>query len=352
MSQPGAPQESVNEVDVKKVLQRRASAMKEAREKRKSKEEKRPKLSRLEQRREANKRAAEGAESDSSDSDKRDKKGEDKGKDGEEQQKTLFGSTTFKVVCLVLLVPVVVCVPFLLGRICALIQRLPHFVVPALWAVYGVVFLVILFGAKRHKATLDSVTTHHSVYGIFALGAYYLLHLAENVPLQYRRDSLKVWVLVTMPFNLLLMALDDTDYRRKERIEKERERREKERREKQEKETNEQRSRRRKNAWYNRNRYVRIAVDLLVYVAVAAALYFAVRAFQRYKHDFDQRVREGRAPNEERTWGYEGYTGADWKPDVSTEDVDSVHVAQHQEPQQQEEEVEWKPEIREEDLLD
>ena len=105
------------------------------------------------------------------------------------------------------------------------------------------------------------------------------------------------------------------------------------------------RPRAREDAWYNRNRVVRAAMDTLVYVGFAVLVYLVARGLRQYKRNFDQRIEEGRAPNEERTWGYESRTGADWKPDVHDDDLDSAHVGATTATDE-----EWHPTLRDEDL--
>ena len=331
----------VTDKNLKEVLHKRGKEQKEKREKREKREKAASqKPSRLEERREANKRAAEGSDS------------EDEMKDKKKEEKESGGSSVIKIVCLAALVPIVVCIPFMLTKICAFLEGLPSFVVPSVWGVYIVIMLAIIFGPKRHKATLDSVVTHNCIYLIFSLGAYYFMHVADNVPLKYRKDSLLVWNTITMILNIVMMAVDDTDYQTREREEKEKERKKEERRKRREErekaegaEGAEKKAKKAKKTWYNQNKYVKIAMDLLVYLLMGVALYFvAIKAIQ-YKRDFDQRIEEGRAPGEEKTWGYESRTGADWKPEVHEDDLKDAEIGS-----KNRDDEEWHPEIRDEDL--
>ena len=366
----------VKEEQIKRALQKRAKAQREQKEQHEQKKrEKTPKVSRLEQRREANRRAAERAEAgldaryarDDDDDDDDDDEGSSS--DGEEgstaaqqgqqqpKKKTLFGSPAVKVACLAALVPLVVGVPFAVTRLCALLERLPDWVLAAVWAVYAVAVAAVLLGPKRHKATWDSVLTHNSIYVIFSFGAYYFMHIADNVPIRHRRRSLLVWNTITMLLNIVMMVVDDTDYQQQQRDERARQRRHEERRKRREEQRKQQQQaqegkeeheheRKRRDAWYNRNRFVRVAMDALVYIGFAFLVYLAVCGLRRYKRNFDARIREGRAPNEERTWGYESRTGADWKPDVHDDDLDSAHVGATAAT----DDVEWHPTLRDEDL--
>lgn len=364
-----------SEEQIKKALQKRAKAQREAREQHEQKKRERaPRVSRLEQRREANRLAAERAEAglddDDDDDDERggisDGEGAADGRTGgateaktatgeKKKKKTLFGSPAVKVACLAALVPIVVCVPFAVARLCALLERLPGFVLPAVWAGYAAAVAGVLLGLKRHKATWDSVLTHNCVYAIFSFGAYYFMHVADNVPVRYRRRSLLVWNTVTMLLNIVMMVVDDTDYQQQARDEREKERRREARRKRREQQQAEQQAQAQegekdagaRTAWYNRNRVVRVAMDTLVYVGFAVLVYLVARGLREYKRNFDQRIEEGRAPNEERTWGYEGRTGADWKPDVHDDDLDSAHVGATTAPAADQE---WHPDIRDEDL--
>ena len=346
-----------SEEQIKKVLQKRAKAQREAREQHEQKRrEAAPRVSRLEQRREANRLAAERAEAgldDDNDAAHDDTAAAHDGEGAPEQRpRTLFGSPAVKVACLAALVPVVVCVPLAVGRLCALLERLPGWVLPAVWGAYAVVVAGVLLGLKRHKATWDSVLTHNCVYAIFSFGAYYFMHVADNVPVRHRQRSLLVWNTVTMLLNIVMMVVDDTDYQQQARDEREKERRREARRRRREQQASQQQSegrpRAREDAWYNRNRVVRAAMDTLVYVGFAVLVYLVARGLRQYKRNFDQRIEEGRAPNEERTWGYESRTGADWKPDVHDDDLDSAHVGATTAPAASDEE--WHPTLRDEDL--
>lgn len=363
----GEEKVETNEERIKEVMRKRSKAQREAHKQHEEKKrEKAPKVSRLEQRREANRLAAERAEAGFEDEEEYDhnsdgaedkKKGQKKSKKEKEETKkktTLMGSPAVKAVCLVALVPIVVCVPFAVARLCALLERLPGFVLPAVWAVYAVAVAAVLLGLKRHKATWDSVLTHNCVYAIFSFGAYYFMHVADNVPLRYRRRSLLVWNTVTMLLNIVMMVVDDTDYQQQARDEREKARRREERRkrreeqqkQKQKEQEEDKEQEEKEQPWYKRNRVVRVAMDALVYVGFAVLVYLVARSLREYKRAFDQRIEEGRAPNEERTWGYEGRTGADWKPDVHDDDLDSAHVGATTAPSDEE----WHPTIRDEDL--
>jgi len=341
----------VSEENIRKALHKRAKEKKEAKEKHEKANagEQQPKQSTRERLRdEANRRAAERDDDDDdngSDRDSSEKKNKKK-----EGNKDANGSSIVKIVCLCVLVPVVVCIPFVLTRICAFLEQMPKFVLPGIWCVYGLIVVGILF-LKRHKITLDSVITHQAIYVIFSLGAYHFMHVADNVPMKYRKDALYVWNTITMLLNIFMMVIDDTDHQKQEREEKEKERRKEERRKRREEaaaaEGSEQKKdKKKKKSWYNKNKYVKIAMDLLVYVAMGVALFFVIRWFMNYKQDFEQRVKEGRAPGDERTWGYESNTGANWKPEVHEEDLKDAEVGGSK-PSDDEE---WHPEIRDEDL--
>ena len=258
-------------------------------------------------------------------SDEGTKKHQHKKKKSEDKPSTGgFGSSqVVKIISLILLIPLVMSIPFVLSHICIFVEeRLPKYTIEGIWCIYIPIMLFFAFYLRRGKTTISSFATHNMIYLIIALGIYNFMHVAQSVPLRYRRNALKMWLTITNIFNIIAFLIDDTDYKAEEEKEKEKERRKDERRKKRE----EERARKKKEIppeelpFYKRNKVVKVIIDLLVYAAIIAVVVWIGFAVKRKYEDF--------TAESQKTWGYEGNTGADWKHDLKEDDLQDVHVAE------------------------
>lgn len=241
----------------------------------------------------------------------------------EEEPSFFAKSSTFKIVSLILLIPIVMSIPFVLSHICIFVEeKLPKHTIEFVWGLYVPIMLFVAFYVRRGKTTLSSFATHNMIYLIIALGIYNFVHVAQSVPLRYRRNALKLWLTLTNILNIVAFLIDDTDYKAQEEKEKEKERRKEERRKKRE----EERAAKKREIppeelpFYKRNKAVKIFLDLIVYVVILGVLVWITFAMKQKYEDFN-------AENQ-KTWGYEGNTGADWKHDLKEDDLQDVHVAE------------------------
>ena len=267
-------------------------------------------------------------EEDASDEDNNDggkKKHQHKKKDEEKAASSGFGNSQIvKIVSLILLIPIVMSIPFVLSHICIFVEeKLPKYTIEGIWCIYIPIMLFFAFYLRRGKTTLESFATHNMIYLIIALGIYNFMHVAQSVPLRYRRNALKLWLTITNVFNIIAFLIDDTDYKAQEEKEKAKERRKEERRKKRE----EERALKKKKEvppeelpFYKRNKVVKVIFDLVVYAAILAVIVWIGFAMKRKYEDF--------TAESQKTWGYEGNTGADWKHDLKEDDLQDVHVAE------------------------
>ena len=254
-----------------------------------------------------------------------------KKKNGDDDNTPVSGkSQMLKIFFLILLVPSVMSIPFVLSRACVFVEeKLPKYTIEGVWCVYIPLMLFLAFYVQRGKTTITSFTTHNMIYLIFALGLFNFLHVQQSVPFRHRRMALKLWLTITMIFNLAAFLIDDTDYRAKEEKENEHEKRKEERRKKRE----EDRALRKKEIpleelpFYKRNKAVKVILDVAVYAVALAVVVWLAFAVMRSYEDFNVKKAESLAESQ-KSWGYESNTGADWKPNVNDDDLHDVHVGE------------------------
>lgn len=266
----------------------------------------------------------ESSDSDSDSDDNKKKKHHHK-KSKKEDSTSFFGrSPTIKIISLILLIPLVMSIPFVLSHICIFVEeKLPKYTIEGIWCIYIPIMLFIAFYVRRDKTTISSFATHIMIYLIIALGIYNFVHVAQSVPLRYRRNALKLWLTITNIFNIAAFLIDDTDYKAKEEKEKEKERRKEERRKKRQ----EEREQRKKEIppeqlpFYKRNKVVKIICDLLIYAIILGVLVWITFVMKEKYENF--------TAENQKSWGYESNTGENWKHDLKDDDLHDVHVAEN-----------------------
>eukprot|EP00727_Mastigamoeba_balamuthi_P005251 m51a1_g14724 hypothetical protein (304) ;mRNA; f:198996-200182 len=257
-------------------------------------------------------------------------------------------STPLKLALLAGLLPAVVSVPYALSYAAAFAQRHPWGMY-AVWALYAAAQAYVALGLRRATMTVDRLATHNLSWAVLALGAWHVVNIQQIIEPQLRAAGLWVWLAVTMAANIVLLAIDSTDYVALARKEEEKEKRKAEKRKLREEQLKEKRAqieaKKGKPLW-KRNKCVKIFCDILVYAVLVALIFGAFRwvvAKQQERQATGGRSgtawdsRTGQPSTDAgKTWGYESNTGADFKGlDITDEELEGVSTGPAK-PQQQE----------------